>query len=237
MNAILTASAGLTRAQMRPFKCSAAKFVDAMVCDVRECGMPPHTRRMEEWRKILKRERTIRRVLMCDGRDVVFQGDPFAELAEGAVHAFCEAGGMTVGLCPYNRGWAERWYGAEWAARIAEKPIVCVGTIVAEREAAIVILERLIEEFRRHGWDVGMDTAAWQRMVWDGWMPVGLMVHANDGPVLTVGYEKVVELDAEGWIVNREGRRPAVVHQYDRHPELVAAVEARYGTVGDNVDG
>jgi hypothetical protein len=73
------------------------------------------------------------------------------------------------------------------------------------------------------GWEsaqVGIDQAVHNFLVHDR-MLSELNVYDNDGgPVLTVGIEDNVLVDANGFIVNKRGDVPNVVHQYDRHWQL-----------------
>ena len=48
-----------------------------------------------------------------------------------------------------------------------------------------------------------------------------------EGPILTVGSEQRYELDEKKELVNRDGSKMAVIHQYDRHPELLRIFEKR----------
>jgi hypothetical protein len=46
------------------------------------------------------------------------------------------------------------------------------------------------------------------------------------GRVLTMGAMRTIERDADGYVLNRDGSRPAVLHQYDRHGPLAAELVA-----------
>jgi hypothetical protein len=48
-----------------------------------------------------------------------------------------------------------------------------------------------------------------------------------ESPILTVGTEPAYELNREGDLVNRDGSVIALIHQYDRHPELVRIFEEK----------
>jgi hypothetical protein len=46
------------------------------------------------------------------------------------------------------------------------------------------------------------------------------------GRVLTLGLMSSPHVNEEGYLVNADGSLPAVVHQWDRHPELVPRLRA-----------
>ena len=75
------------------------------------------------------------------------------------------------------------------------------------------------------------DQANHNLLVWGGRLAsvVSLHKHTNeDGPILTVGTCNHIEVDAWGVVRNLHGGIPAVVHQYQHHPDLEILVRQRF---------
>ena len=175
---------------------------------------------------------TYRRILFTDVRDVVFQSDPFAFNWPASVNAALEAPGALMGKCPHNSRWARNHLGAEALERMRDKTVSCSGTTVADHEGALDYLEAMTE--RLTPVPQGERMAGYVQAVHN------LLVHAdllpnlalidNDGPIYTLGQvEGAPELDSDGFVLNRLGRRPAIVHQYDRKPNLHRTLRRKYG--------
>jgi hypothetical protein len=77
--------------------------------------------------------------------------------------------------------------------------------------------------------DQGIHNAMVYTGAFDHLHPV--IVKNGDGPVLTVGMMKDEELvlDPAGRLVDPAGRPYPVIHQYDRHPRLMAAFKKMAG--------
>jgi len=238
---ILTAAFRLSQAQMNPLLRSAARYCGAEVhcwtdAALEDCVLHawpanqvrPHNDRWAMWLEWLERNETGR-VMVCDGRDVLLQDNPFAELPDG-LNVFCEAETMTIRACPYNSVWAARMYGDAWLNQIGDNPITCCGVTIGDHDSMVRYLRAIVgEQWKRPGetW-LGADTAIHQRVVYDELVPATIWPN-EAGPVYTVGYlprESVATRD--GLILNRAGEAPAVVHQYDRHRNLSAMVAERW---------
>src|SRR5205823_6315721 len=82
----------------------------------------------------------------------------------------------------------------------------------------------------------GQDQGIHNYLIWSDLLP-NLHVHDNGtGSVLTMGVMKPQEihLNAEQEVVLDDGRVAPVLHQYDRHPQIVEAVnkQLKRGNVG-----
>ena len=73
-------------------------------------------------------DKAYNRVLLTDVSDVVFQGDPFANLPEGDLLCFLETPGRTIGQCEANSRWLGDIYGAEVVQKLKDYEISCSGT-------------------------------------------------------------------------------------------------------------
>lgn len=229
---ILSSNDGMSEEEMRPFRASAARHMPgAEVIEVSGGEPPPVVGRVEKWKEVLDKLPDDGRVMLADGRDQVFQGDVFAELKAGFLHVFSEDSRITIGSCPYNGPWVKRRYGAEVLEKVRDLSILCVGTVVADVPLARDLVSRMCGEFAGHERFPGEEQAVFNvlvylhlrnEMVW-GWGNEG-------GPVYTVGYlpRESVEVIG-GKVVNRAGKVPAAVHQWDRHENLKRWVAEVWG--------
>ena len=180
-------------------------------------------------------DREYGHVLFTDVRDVVFQSNPMARPWPGGLSAVLEAGGVTVGACPWTSRWLRRHLGEAALARVADRPLSCSGTVLAPFAAMIGYLERmtaLLVPFEpgpnMAGYDQGVHNFLVHGMAPGGPLPE---VHFTDnaGPVLTLGHRREAPaMDAAGNVLNDAGVPAVVVHQYDRHPELFKRVRERW---------
>ena len=183
---------------------------------------------------IMKRLRTgrlPRQVLFTDVRDVVFQDDPFRGCGDGLV-VFQEDQSARLGQCPVNRHWMRTCFGDHVARELGDFNVSCSGTVMGD---GLHALRYLIEM-----WNVLAllsdtaaasiaDQAAHNFIVHRGLVD-NIRQSINGEHVYTlhhVGAQDMM-IDADGVI--RAPGKPAcpIIHQYDRHPALAAAVRSKY---------
>lgn len=171
-------------------------------------------------------------ILLSDVRDVVFQADPLRP-APPHLCFFCEASSLTIGQHAANRRWLARCVGEEIARGLADRPCVCAGTLLGPRAAMLRLLRQILLLLAIPRSAVaaafGADQAAVNLIA--HWGLAGeAEILPNFRRVATIGLTApgAVSLDPEGRIRNPDGSISALVHQYDRHPALRAAIEARW---------
>lgn len=173
------------------------------------------------------------RVLLTDVRDVVFQGDPFTRTPSGRVEFFLESDRL-IGNCPINRDWMERAYGAAVAQELANRPVSCAGTIMGAPDGLLEYLIYMVRDLvsvpPQHRFS-GVDQAIHNHILARDLIP-GSVAVANGGTVMTVPGSEAsgITMHSDGSIVNPDGGRSPIVHQYDRDSRVNAAVIARYST-------
>ncbi len=183
---------------------------------------------------LMKRLRTgclPRQVLFTDVRDVVFQDDPFRGCGDGLV-VFQEDQSARLGRCPVNRHWMRTCFGDHVARELGDFNVSCAGTVMGDGPHA---LRYLIEM-----WNVlallsdtaaasNADQAAHNFIVHRGLVD-GIRQSINGEHVYTLHHVGVadVTIDDDG-VIRAPGEAPCpIIHQYDRHPALAAAVRSRY---------
>lgn len=174
--------------------------------------------------------RDFSRILVTDVRDVLFQRDPFDFPWPDGLNAMLEDRRATVGSCPFNAHWVREHLGADALAAIADRPVSCSGTTVADREAMLGYLDLMTGLLdppttgeRMAGYDQGIHN----HLIHTG--RVAAALHDNAGPVLTLAQTLgEPRLDHAGRVLNEAGEPAHLVHQYDRKPDLFKRVRDRY---------
>ena len=183
-----------------------------------------------EFDRLLARWPGVEGVLITDVRDVVFQAPPF-EPSPQRLQVFVEAD-QPLGRHGFNMKYLTALAGAEVARQLADAPCLCVGTVMGPREAMMrfcrLVLTLAATPRSEIGGAFGADQAACNLAAHLGLMEMDVV--PNYGRVATVGLTPADHLGlVDGRIVNPDGTRSPIVHQYDRHPALLQAVHARWG--------
>lgn len=171
----------------------------------------------------------VRHVLLTDVRDVVFQGDPFAS-APSRLDFFAECD-APLKTHDFNMKYLRAVAGDSFADSVAEQPCICVGTVLGSRIelsrfCRLILMLGAIPRSEIGG-AFGADQAACNLAVHLGL--IDGQVFGNHSRVATLGMvtaDKVSLVD--GVIRNPDGSVSPIVHQYDRHPNLMAAMWQRW---------
>jgi hypothetical protein len=167
------------------------------------------------------------RVLVSDVRDVLFQRDPFAVLPPGpGLHLFLEHASKPIGRCLWTSSWIRFRYGDAALPPLAELPVVCsgvaLGDLASMRGYLATVAREIDPRLRATNYMAGYDQGIVNRLCHRGEIP-GLLLHPYaSSPVLHLGNAPPgsVRVGASGEVQNDDGAVVAIVHQYDRHPEL-----------------
>lgn len=196
-------------------------------------GWEPHPvmARFAQYVRLLERYPNAVDVLLTDVRDVIFQAEPFGPPPR-RLEAFVEFEGGRLGDHAFNMKYLSALVGDEMAASIADKPCICVGTVLGPRDeiarfCRTVLMLAAIPRSEIGG-AFGADQAACNLAVHMGL--VKAQVQANFGRVATLGMSPGDRLSVrDGRVINPDGGYSAIVHQHDRHPHIDAAVHAHWG--------
>lgn len=175
--------------------------------------------------------KTYDRILISDVRDVIFQGDPFAFPWPDGVCCALEDPSATVGTCPFNARWVREHLGGDALAAIADRPVSCSGTTVADHGSMLAYLDRMTGLLLPPSTGecmAGYDQGVHNFLVHTGGLD-NLTLFDNEGPILTLAQTRgEPAVDARGDVLNRAGRVPRLVHQYDRKPSLFKMIRERF---------
>lgn len=193
--------------------------------------MPVNSRRYFLYKQFLKHEKAIDRVMLTDVRDVIFQGNPFDVCTDDALYCFEEDKSMTLRSCHYNSNWILQAYGQDVLDALGHKAIICSGVTMGNFRKIREYLEIICKELKRVPAVWGIDQGVHNAAIYTGKFPDAVILANESGCVYTMHHVKPdkIRTDQDGYIVNRSGV-PAVVHQYDRHPRLLSAIQEKYSS-------
>jgi hypothetical protein len=205
--------------------------IELMYCNRRKDDvMPVHSRRYFEFAKFLGKEQGIKRVMLTDVRDVIFQGNPFSGCCYDSLYVFGEDSSVKLSQCPHNSEWILNLYGNDILKKLGSETIICCGVTIGGYRNILHYLDILCGEMAVIPPIHGADTGAHNLLIRTGRIPDVVTSDNESGSVYTLHHVRPdrIRTDSEGFILNDSGR-PAVIHQYDRHPALVEIVKGKYG--------
>ena len=173
-------------------------------------------------------------ILTSDTRDVIFQGDVFEYFA-GQKNYLAYAleydtfrGSKTGAHLNYE--WMTESFGKAEAEKLADKTIICDGTVLGTRDEMKLFIKKMIDYMPSFAH--GHDQTVQQYLVYNNLLPIENLVpiDCHTGVILTADqFVKVNPVKVKGnFILRGDGGVPAIVHQYDRHPSLVQLVDRIY---------
>lgn len=176
---------------------------------------------------------------MVDCRDVVFQSDPLTSLT---TDLGAGAEDNLIGQDWYNQHWIRRAYGEAGLQDVIGKPSVCGGVLFGVTERIKVLLNYLCAEiwqkFRKATpYRASLDQAMLNYLLHGMGNPMKLTPEPNGSELLsTVAiYAKrpdMIEIKEDYACLKTTGKRSAIMHTYDRFPELVKKYNELYGIAG-----
>jgi hypothetical protein len=177
---------------------------------------------------LLKHGCRFRNVLLTDVRDVVFQQDPFEFPISDQIYVAMENPDIPVGACPWTSQWLLAGYAPEVLDRLKDKDMSCAGTTLAPVPHMMRYLELMLAEIAgmKNAYTCA-DQAAHNLLLHDGKLDPVEKLGNFEGPILTVGSEPRYQLNENNELVNRDGSKIALIHQYDRYPQLLRLFEKR----------
>ena len=159
------------------------------------------------------------KVLMTCVRDVLFQGDPF-EFDEG-LHFFEEDSEITIGKCSQNSNWMRETFGEELLKEYANRKIYCAGVIMGMYKDMVRYIDLMCKHFNKLHPKRVIDQILLIYLIYEKLIDE-FTIHKNEeGIVITVGHMGAdkIRFSGDGQVLNKKGI-PAMVHQYDRFPQL-----------------
>jgi hypothetical protein len=172
-------------------------------------------------------------VLLTDVRDVIFQDDPFRDSLAGDVVAFLEAPHMKFGDEPMNDGWIRDNYGEGTSSRLAGKRISCCGTVMGTEVGMVAYLRAFVGEIGRlKSVAHGADTSVHNILVRESLVDRIAVVENFQSAVGTISTSPLSSalFGSDGRVLGPVGLPVPVLHQYDRHPDLMNQLVMKYAS-------
>jgi len=177
-------------------------------------------------------------VLHVDLRDTYFQKD-FFKIYKNKKHFIglaLEDGNITDNI---SSSWMKNQYGIEIYEELKNKTIICSGTIWGTVDKFFELVKNIWKEIEKK--------SPYKYSIHDQTAEAYLIYHKkmfNDciitsdiysGPVMTVGLSnKNFSYDPEDNLLNSKGDIAAVIHQYDRKPNMVEIVNKKFINISEN---
>jgi hypothetical protein len=166
---------------------------------------------------------SISNVLLSDSRDVVIQKDPFSLINQKLVTGL---EGNKIGACQYNSSWIKQIYGDEVLNQISDKQIICSGVTLGTRNEIEKYLTVMCDEIwqclPRVNKGFGFDQGIHNYLIHQNKIDAELAEN-HQGTIATLQYENQVNMykNPVNRLVEIQGEYPAILHQYDRYPDLL----------------
>jgi hypothetical protein len=173
-------------------------------------------------------------VMFSDVRDVIFQADPssLTQSKTPEFHVFLESEDVPIDRDGSNLRWLHDAYGQDVASVIGAMPICCSGITIGDHAGMLSYTGMMIDEMRQQSGGMrirGVDQGIHNFILWMR-RPALAVIHKNADHVLTLGVGTKGSYGvAEDMVTAAAGHIPPIVHQWDRHPELVQLVERKFG--------
>ena len=185
--------------------------------------------RWEMYENFLSSHPEYEKIFCTDIRDVIFQGDLFSSYTEYKNFLVYATEGQKIQDDQiYNSKWIRHLFGENEYQKIKDNTAVCCGTIYGSCAGINILFEDMTKIFFKDTtW--GNDQGALNYFIHNKILPIENQIESNveTGELFTVGVLKNFPIVNEK-ILRGDGGVPAVVHQYDRHPQLVQLVDNLY---------
>ena len=188
----------------------------------------PHVGRFFEYRKALKLRPNAKKILLTDIRDVIFQAPPLDGVIKG-LHVGMENEEVKLKDETYNADWILDAYGMEVLEQMGMQQISCSGVSYGDRDAILIYIELMINEFCNIPYKIMSnriyDQAMHNKLIFDGRIPNIQLCQPNNSRIITLGLFSQNEIFlVDGKIVNKDQTVIPIVHQYDRHKFLLKII-------------
>lgn len=190
------------------------------------------------------RECNSARYTVCfatDFRDVFFQRSPFVDLhihlpPGKRMSIGAEDARKTIGNCKHNSRWIKTCWGNEFLHTISHETIICSGAILGIPWAFEKLRQHMVAEMMRTATDTtctARDQGHLNYLIYTGRLDLlALYVEPQGtGTVNTVGYVRNLLRNTAGDVLNNDQSLSPVIHQFDRHPNLVKHFSKRIRSV------
>lgn len=172
-------------------------------------------------------------VLSTDLRDVFFQNDFFKyyDYNRSFLGVALEDGNLSQ---PINQKWLIDAYGQDLYDEIKNQRIICVGTVWGTIDK-LIEFSKVMWEILDSQWSLRLhviEQAVANYIIYHDKMFNDCLIKSEnkDGLLMTIGLtkEENIFFDLDDNLVNGNGKIAAVIHQYDRKPQIIKKIMNKY---------
>ena len=172
-------------------------------------------------------------IFTADVRDTFFQHDVFKHYnsSKPFLGIALEDGKLSE---PINKKWLITRYGEPIYEELKEYPIICTGTVFGTAEKFLDFSLNMTENLNSNKYNYFnvSDQAAGNFLIYHDKMFADCLVknYNESGFIMTIGItnRENVKLDSNDNVLNGKGEIAAVVHQYDRLPDVTRKIITKY---------
>ncbi len=186
----------------------------------------PHVSRFFEYKEIVENHPDASHVLLSDVRDVFFQSNPFKNLGKG-LWVGMENPDFTIGTEQYNQKWILDAYGEDFYNLAKDEQVSCSGVTIGDHESIRGYINKMIEEFCKQPYQKMSeriyDQAMHNKLLITKSLADVIRCQPFESIIVTLGLYSIdqIAVNDQGFIINRNQEIIPIVHQHDRHPELI----------------
>ena len=168
-------------------------------------------------------------VFATDVRDVIFQKDIFQYYENSKPFIGFTLEDITL-RNPVNKNWVKQLCTSNHQyKKIADERVICGGTIIASIDKFIEFCDILWETIKDKS-NVFDQGAINYLIYYKKILNDSVIKSDNNGPIMTICVTKrgKISLDSDNNVLNFQGKVAAIVHQYDRKPDIVRKFNSKY---------
>jgi hypothetical protein len=193
---------------------------------------------------IVKEMDNYKSYLLADLRDVFFQSNPFEKLpSEKYLFMFTEDPAVTLDIEEHHTRMMSRLFGPDELVKFKEKKIICSGTILGTRNEMMtflnmfaIYLSKVQKKSPHICWEMLLDQVITNHICHVESVGDFMQIKDNGDIVGTIGHcithpNHSGDMKLDGDVIYLDGKVPAIIHQYDRSPELFSHFSRVYSNV------
>ena len=173
---------------------------------------------------------TYEQIFITDTRDVIFQGDVFAAFENLpnylglATEADDIRGSKTNERVNYD--WLIDCFGEGEANKLLDRKIICCGTVIGTSNEMKIFCRELWKILEYKTTNI-FDQAITNYLAYNNLLPIENLLEIDvEGEIFTMALADEFSVHDEN--ILRGGKIPAVIHQYNRHDDLINLVDEIY---------
>lgn len=192
------------------------------------------------YRNYIERTKAVekyRYLQVSDVGNVAFQADPFVWVAHQPIglHLFADEPGLLIGADHSILHSMVQCYGEQAASQVGRQAVVPTGYVIGSPREVQIYISNVVEQLVAHTacQKEAVDEAIHNAVIRSPRLESELRPHVHEnrrGPVWTGSHvpQANIKLDSGNFVINEDGYRYAVLHQYDQHEAVWRLLSDRH---------